>query len=110
MYMSGRAICFGRGLTCKDVHKYTIKHGTGWLYLSSPDSLSLYIYMLFDRQLTTQKPKPPTAWQVLRKRRGRTLNRRIILKSYLARAADPSLPPGTPDVRQAAGETLCHVM
>jgi hypothetical protein len=66
--------------------------------------------MLFDRQLTTQKPKPPTAWQVLRKRRGRTLNRRIILKSYLARAADPSLPPGTPDVRQAAGETLCHVM
>jgi hypothetical protein len=42
--------------------------------------------------------------QVLRKRRGRTLNRRIILKSYLARAADPSLPPGTPEVRQAMGE------
>jgi hypothetical protein len=41
--------------------------------------------------------------QVLRKRRGRTLNRRIILKSYLARAADPALPPGTPEVRQAAG-------
>lgn len=41
--------------------------------------------------------------QVLRKRRGKTLNRRIILKSYLARAADPSLPPGTPDVRQAEG-------
>jgi hypothetical protein len=48
------------------------------------------------------------AWlQVLRKRRGKTLNRRIILKSYLARAADPSLPPGTPDVRQAEGALLC---
>ena len=47
MYMSGRAICFGRGLTCKDVHKYTIKHGTGWLYLSLPDSLSLSTYICF---------------------------------------------------------------
>jgi hypothetical protein len=47
-----------------------------------------------------------TCLQVLRKRRGKTLNRRIILKSYLARAADPSLPPGTPDVRQAEGALL----
>jgi hypothetical protein len=48
--------------------------------------------------------------QVLRKRRGRTLNKRIILKSYLARAADPSLPPGTPEVRQALGELLTTVL
>jgi hypothetical protein len=47
--------------------------------------------------------------QVLRKRRGKTLNRRIILKSYLARAADPSLPPGTPDVRQAEGAMRCQL-
>jgi hypothetical protein len=47
--------------------------------------------------------------QVLRKRRGKTLNRRIILKSYLARAADSSLPPGTPDVRQAEG-ALCALV
>ncbi|WIA11258.1 hypothetical protein OEZ85_011384 [Tetradesmus obliquus] len=46
---------------------------------------------------------PAEQEEVLRKRRGKTLNRRIILKSYLARAADPSLPPGTPDVRQAEG-------
>lgn len=46
----------------------------------------------------------PLALQVLRKRRGRTLTKRIILKSYLARAADPSLPSGTPEVRQAEGE------
>eukprot|EP00775_Hariotina_reticulata_P011247 gene11247-11396_t len=45
----------------------------------------------------------PELQQVLKKRRGKTLNRRIILKSYLARAPDPSLPPGTPDVRQACG-------
>jgi hypothetical protein len=45
-----------------------------------------------------------TLLQVLRKRRGRTLTKRIILKSYLARAADPSLPAGTPEVRQAEGE------
>lgn len=47
---------------------------------------------------------------MLRKRRGRTLNRRIILKSYLARAADPSLPPGTPEVRQATGEVLSRLL
>jgi hypothetical protein len=47
---------------------------------------------------------------VLRKRRGRTLNKRIILKSYLARAADPSLPPGTPEVRQALGESCRTVL
>ncbi|KAF6255732.1 inositol hexakisphosphate-domain-containing protein [Scenedesmus sp. NREL 46B-D3] len=46
---------------------------------------------------------PAEQEEVLRKRRGKTLNRRIILKSYLARAADPSLPRGTPDVRQAEG-------
>lgn len=39
--------------------------------------------------------------QVLNKRRGRTLTRRIILKSYLNPTPDPTLPPGTPDMRQA---------
>eukprot|EP00878_Enallax_costatus_P006221 GHUV01006524.1.p1 GENE.GHUV01006524.1~~GHUV01006524.1.p1 ORF type:complete len:1656 (+),score=579.22 GHUV01006524.1:267-5234(+) len=51
----------------------------------------------------SEEVTPTQQDEVLRKRRGKTLNRRIILKSYLARAADPSLPPGTPDVRQADG-------
>lgn len=40
---------------------------------------------------------------MLSKRKGRTLTRRIILKSYLSRAPDPALPRGTPDVRKADG-------
>jgi hypothetical protein len=45
---------------------------------------------------------PEEQQHVLATRKGRTLNRRIILKSYLSRAPDPSLPPGTPDLRQAS--------
>jgi hypothetical protein len=41
--------------------------------------------------------------QVLSKRKGRALTRRIILKSYLSSAPDPGLPRGTPDVRKADG-------
>ena len=51
---------------------------------------------------------------MLSKRRGRTLNRRIILKSYVSRALDPMAPPNAPDLRQAAhlpiytiGNTSC---
>ncbi|KAI8474087.1 MAG: inositol hexakisphosphate-domain-containing protein [Monoraphidium minutum] len=49
-------------------------------------------------QVTAQEQQ-----EVLSKRRGRTLTRRIILKSYLASAPDPGMPRGTPDVRKADG-------
>jgi hypothetical protein len=45
---------------------------------------------------------PEEQQHVLATRKGRTLNRRIILKSYLSRAPDPSLPAGTPDLRQTS--------
>jgi hypothetical protein len=48
-------------------------------------------------------PPAPRPQEVLAKRKGRTLTRRIILKSYLSCAPDPALPRGTPDVRKADG-------
>lgn len=52
----------------------------------------------FAPQVTEQEQR-----EVLAKRRGRALTRRIILKSYLSAAPDPALPRGTPDVRKADG-------